>query len=339
MILLAVASVLCVLFSSPASSAYAAPLLGLGDNQITTLQDPVFQATQIKRMRVLVPYDDIAYGKDRLANMDIWMATAKNQGIEPLVSFYRTYSCPVKCALKRLPSKAGYRQHFRAFRARYPWIRHYATWNEANFSFAQPTGRNPRRTAAFYRIARSECRKQVVGGGRCSVLTADYLANGTRASKRWLKTFKRHIGPGPHRWGLVSHPDVNRFTAKRTRWFLRQTRGPVWISEIGALNQFAKVFEPSIRRQTRVMRYLLGPYSRVSSRIKRMYIYHWRDSAYDDHWDSGLFDQYGVPRPIFNQLLKKLGRPALPPQAQGTPPPNRDTLAELVRGITKPILP
>jgi len=98
-------------------------------------------------------------------------------------------------------------------RARYPWVRLFTTWNEANFPSAQPTGRYPVRTAQFYRMLRREC-----AGGKCTVLTADFRADGGAHSARWLRTFKRHIGRGPHIWGLVSHPDVNRLSTARTRW-------------------------------------------------------------------------------------------------------------------------
>ena len=276
------------------------PLIGLSDNRPETMIDRRFAKSGIKRIRVLVPFDDVTRGGSRRRAQDQWFITARMRGIEPMVSFYRSYR-----SRSLLPSPAQYRYHFRRFRARYPWVRHFSTWNEANFPAAQPTGHNPRRTAQFYKLARREC-----SGGRCTVLTADFRADGSAHSARWLRTFKRHIGRGPHKWGLVSHPDVNRFSTARTRWFLRQTRGPVWVTEIGAVNFFGRGFPPSIGRQTRAMRYMMTRYPRVSRRIDRMYVYHWRAARGNRLWDSGLLSTGGKRRPAYFIFFRAIGKRA-----------------------------
>ncbi len=274
------------------------PLIGLADNRPETLLDPRFIATGVKRVRVLVPYDDLARGGQRRALHDAWFEIARKTGIEPLVSFYRSYR-----SRDLLPSPEEFRHHFRLFRARYPWVRLFSTWNEANFADAQPTARDPRRTAAFYRVAREEC-----SHARCTVLAADFLANGRAGSARWLREFKRHIGRGPHRWGLVAHPDVNRLSSEQTRWFLRQVEGPVWVSEVGALNFFGRGFPPSVSRQTQAMSYLLTMYPRVSDRIERIYVYHWRAAPGNVVFDSGLLSVDGGPRPAYYQFVQALGK-------------------------------
>ncbi|MDQ4048751.1 MAG: hypothetical protein M3131_05120 [Actinomycetota bacterium] len=296
---------------SPAASAEAAAppaariaalpggaLVGMSDNRPETIIDRRFRATGIKRVRVLVPFDDVARGGARRRLQDTWFSTARAYGIEPLVSFYRSSR-----SKRLLPTPAQYRYHFRLFRQRYPWVRNFSTWNEANFPDAQPTGRDPRRTAEFYRIAKAECRG-------CNVLTMDFRADGSRHSEWWLRTFKRHIGGGPHRWGLVSHPDVNRFSTARTRWFLKNTRGSVWVTEIGAVNFFGRGFRPNIARQTKVMRFMMTQYPRVSHRIDRMYIYHWRAARNDRLWDSALLSASGQRRPAYFIFFKALGRRA-----------------------------
>src|SRR5688572_9337139 len=67
------------------------PLIGLSDNRPETILDRRFQATSIKRVRVIVPFDDVARGGRRLAVQDSWFSTARAHGIEPLVSFDRSY--------------------------------------------------------------------------------------------------------------------------------------------------------------------------------------------------------------------------------------------------------
>ena len=276
------------------------PLIGLSDNRPETILDPRFRATGIRRIRVLVPYDDVARGGARLAVQDRWFRTARANGIEPLVAFYRSYR-----SKKLLPSVAQYRRHFRLFRDRYPWVRLFSTWNEANFPAAQPTGNYPLRTAQFYRVARQEC-----SGGRCTVLAMDFRADGSEHATRWLRAFKRHIGRGPHIWGLVSHPDVNRLSTRRTRQFLRATRGEVWATEVGAVNFFGRGFRPSIRRQTRAMRYMMYRYPSVSRRLRRMYVYHWRAARGDRLWDSALLSASGKRRPSYYIFFRALGRRA-----------------------------
>ena len=61
--------------------------------------DRRFQASGIKRVRVLVPFDDVVHGGHRLAALDHWFNTAQAQGIEPLVSFYRSYRIAAPPAL------------------------------------------------------------------------------------------------------------------------------------------------------------------------------------------------------------------------------------------------
>jgi hypothetical protein len=277
------------------------PAIGISDNRSATLVDRRFLATHIKRARILVPYDDVSLGGGRRQRLDAWFQNAQATGVEPLVSFYRSY----RHGKRHLPTVRQFRTYFRRFRKRYPQVRLFTTWNEANFPAAQPTGRNPVRTAQFYRMLRHECR-----GGRCTVLTADFRADGGAYSARWLRTFKRHIGRGPHIWGLVSHPDVNRFSTTRTRWFLRHTRGSVWATEIGAVNFFGKGLRPNLKRQTRAMRFLVGRYPRVSKRLKRMYIYHWRAARGNHQWDSALLNAKGGRRPSYFLFFRALGRRA-----------------------------
>ena len=275
------------------------PLIGLADNRPETILDPRFQQSGIKRIRVIVPYDDIL-DKRRRPYIDAWFKTAKTHGIEPLASFYRSYADKT-----RLPSVDTYTRVFRLFRRRYPWVRYFSTWDEANFSAAQPTGRDPVRTAAFYRSARRECSR-----GRCTVITADFRAEGSRHSAWWLREFKRHIGRGPHIWGLVAHPDVTRRRSAYTREFLKATRGPVWITEVGAVHFFGRGVRPSIPRQTASMRYLMTSFVRVSPRFERMYVYHWRAAPGNQLWDSALLSVDGQPRPAYQIFVDALGKPA-----------------------------
>lgn len=293
--------------------AEAKPAFGLADNTVGALKDPRFQASGIKRVRILIHYDAVSRGGKRLAEMDEWFKTAKEQGVEPLVTWYRTEGCSPKCAAKRLPSVSTYIKNVRKFRKRYPWVKRFSTFNEINFPAAEPTGRNPKRAAQYYRALRKECR-----GGRCSVLTGDFRANGSKFSADWLKTFKKHMGPGPHTWGLVPHPEINAFHTRYTKQFLKLTgRGNVWAVEAGAVNFFRPTLKPSLTRQTKAMKFLMQKYVKVSRRVKRIYMYHWQAAPNQSKWDSALLNVNGTPRDAYYWFFKGMGKepPPSPPPA------------------------
>jgi putative glycosyl hydrolase len=208
--------------------------VGLGEQRPETFTDPRFRATGIKVVRVVVSYDAVRTGGRRLAELDAYMKTVEAEGLTPLVSFSAS---SVRSRKKKLPSVRQYTKDVKRFLARYPEVSVVSTFNEANYGRRQPTGRNPKRTAAFYRKLKQAC-------SGCTVLVAEYLANGTKTSKRWLKNFKKALGPGRYLWGLHNYPDPNYFTTRHTRHFLKNTRGNIWITETGGIVRFANVLLP-----------------------------------------------------------------------------------------------
>ncbi len=271
----------------------ASPKIGLADNRPETLSDRRFVTTAIKRARVVVPYDDVSSGGARLAVQDAWFKAARAAGVEPLVSFYRSYRDP-----RVLPGLARYARGVRAFRRRYPWVRAYSVWSEPN-SGVQPTVGDPRRTGAYYGELRRQCRR------RCTVLAGDYRLDAGAASRRWLARYQRAIGPGRHLWGLSAFEDVSRRSTSLTRAFLHRTRGPVWVDEVGAVRPAGPRGGESQRRQ---MAFLVDKYARLSPRIKRIYIYHWRAVPGERAFDSALLNVDGTPRPAYRELNRGIGR-------------------------------
>ena len=303
--LLALAAVCATLtLAGPAASeAEAKPLIGLADQSVSTLQDERFQLAGLRYLRTTVSYDVVRKGGARLRAQDAFFRGAREQGRDVLVSFYRTASCSPKCAARRLPSVKGFRSDFRRFRKRYPWIKKFSTWNEMNFPKAQPTGRNAKRTGQFYKMLRKECR------GKCSVLTGDFRANGSKFDKKWFKTFRKAIGGGKHSWGLINYPDINKRQTKYTRRFLKDTkRGDVYITEAGAFNIFAPFYKRSLSRQNRVMKYLMTKGWASSSRVKVMYVYHWRAAKKNNTFDAGFLNANGTERPAYRTFLRYLDK-------------------------------
>ena len=131
----------------------------------------------------------------------------------------------------------------RKLRARYPWVRTWAAWNEANHK-KQPLFRKPKRAAQFYNVMREECRG-------CTIVAADVLDSSNMLP--WLATFKRYARH-PRIWGLHSYTDTNHFKPLRatsTRALLRAVRGQVWLTETGGIVRFADRYHGGKRAERR----------------------------------------------------------------------------------------
>ena len=76
------------------------------------------------------------------------------------------------------------------------------------------------------------------------------------------------------------------------------------------MNFFGRGVKPSISRQTQSMRFLMGKYPRVSRRLQRMYIYHWRAARGNRLWDSGLQSVSGKRRPAYYVFFRAIGKRA-----------------------------
>ena len=334
-------ALLLAVFLAPAASAWAqqpeAPLfqppppqpvgvpppphvvVGIGENTGTLFDDPRFDGTGVYHVRLTVPYDLTKGRRSRLAHVDSWLRTARERGLEPLVTFGHSLRRGRHGRWRwrwHVPTVREYRARLREFRARFPWVREYSTWNEANYSRVEPTARHPLLTARLYRELRRQC-----SDGSCTALAADLLLTRSRRTWRWIRTFRRHAGPGPHIWGLHNYPDVNRLTGRLTRRFLRRVGGTVWFTETGGIVHFGRRWRPSVRRAARAVRYVFR-LGRVSRRITRIYIYNWRNQKRNRRWDSSLISRKGATRPAYASLMKALAKPRYRPvpPASATPP-------------------
>jgi hypothetical protein len=257
--------------------------------------DARFHATGIRHARLLVPYNVVKAGGWPLHAADLWLARARRDGVEPLVSF--GHAIGKKRRHLRLPSVREYAKRVAEFRARYPWVREFATWNEANLASTQPTGRHPRRTAVYYRALRRQCKG-------CTVIAVELLMTGNWKTWRWLRAFRRRAGRGPHVYGLHNYPDVTRLKSRATRAFLRRVRrAEVWITETGGIVRHNN-WKYSERRAARAVRHVFRMASRMP-RVKRVYLYNWRFDGNRD-WDSGLLSRDGVERRAYWEFLDGL---------------------------------
>jgi len=278
------------------ASAQPAPstIVGIGEQSPDMFQDARFHATGIRHARLLVPYDVVKRGGWPLASADAWLERARRDGIEPLVSFGHSMS---KRHQFRLPSVREYSKRVAEFRARYPWVREFSTWNEANLGSVQPTGRHPRRTAVFYRALKKQCRD-------CTVVAVELLLTSNWRMWRWIRAFRQRAGRGRPIFGLHNYPDVTRLRSKATRLFLRRVKNAdVWITETGGIVRHRR-FRYNEGRAARVIRHVFRM-ADAFPRITRLYLYNWRYDG-NSRWDSGLISEGGTERIGYYEFLDGL---------------------------------
>lgn len=278
-----------------APAAQAGPLLGIGEQVPQHLQSPYFAELGVRQIRLTVPWDAI----DNPERLDQQMAGAQALGLTPLVVFEKSRN-PAQEG--KAPSRKSFIKRFKAFRARYPQVRTFATWNEANFK-GQPTMKRPKLVAGYYRDMRRACR-------RCTVLIASLLD--TRNLTDYARTLRRAAKTKKPLWGLHNYGDVSRLRGKTTAKFLKAVKGKVWLVETGALAAYRGPSENLRKRpageesQAAAVRYLLGPMAkRFSKRVTRIYIYQWQTSAQAE-WDSGLLRPDGTPRPAYEAVKQAI---------------------------------
>jgi polysaccharide biosynthesis protein PslG len=268
--------------------------VGIGEQSPDLFEDSRFHATGMRNARLLVPWDLVKMGGWPLQSADLWLARARRDGVEPLVSF--GHSMSERRQLK-LPSVRQYAAQVKAFRARYPWVREFSTWNEANLAGKQPTGKHPRRTATFYRALKRQCRG-------CTVVATEVLLTANWRMWRWIRAFRARAGRGRLIFGLHNYPDVTRLRSRGTRLFARRVRNAeLWLTETGGIVRH-RHFAYNEGRAARVVRHVFKLVSRLP-RVKRVYFYNWRYDG-NGRWDSGLISSGGTERLAYYELLDGL---------------------------------
>ena len=292
---LAIALAVGTLMATAAATAHAAhTIVGMGEQSPEMFQDPRFHATGIRNARLLVPWNVIKEGGWPLTAADLWLQRAHRDGIEPLVSFGHSMDPKRQ---RKLPSVRQYTAAVKAFRARYPWVREFSTWNEANLGSKQPTGRHPRRTAVFYRALKKHCRG-------CKVVAVELLVTSNWRMYRWIHAFRERAGGGRLIFGLHNYPDVTRLVGIRTRNLLRRVRNAeIWITETGGIVRHRN-FKYDENRADKVVRHVFKLVAALP-RVTRLYLYNWQ---YDGNvrWDSGFLGQDGTERKAYFALLDGL---------------------------------
>jgi hypothetical protein len=289
-LLLATAAALLATAAPPAHAL----TVGIADNKPDMFADPRFARAGIRVARLSIGWDALS-SPWQLAQLDAWLTAARAANVEPLVSFGHS-----RTERRSIPSPGRFLFEFRRFRARYPWVEEFATWNEANHC-GEPTCHRPRLVAAYYKQLRRECRE-------CRILAAEVLDAPNMVS--WVRRFKRAAHAEPRYWGLHNYIDANRRRTRGTRRMLRAVKGLVWFTETGGIvsrtNRRRITFPESARHAATATRFLFRRLVPLSRRATRVYIYHWNAAPAPTTWDSALVGPTGRTRPAYRVVRRAL---------------------------------
>jgi hypothetical protein len=298
-VLLTFLAMLCLAVPAQARSK---PSVGFGEQSPFIFSDPRW-VTLVKNeqhyMRYVMPWDALRYRRSR-DQVDQWMNAAQYRHANVLLSF--AYSVK-KSRQFKVPSNSAYRKQIKAVRKRYPFVKTFQTWNEANQGL-QPTFKKPKAAARLYDTLVKTCRG-------CTVTAPSVLLASDMKAVNWIKTFDRAAKKKVKIWAVHNHIDANRNTKIGTKNFLRYTKGQVWVTETGAIwNRWIgkrKLKQYNHKTAVRAIRNIFKLQRLNPRRIKRLYIYNWFGmKAKRPRWDSGLTNASGTERKTLKTLKAQL---------------------------------
>lgn len=262
--------------------------VGIADQKATAFDDKRLQSLGLGYARRSVPWDALRFA-DQRDDLDAWVRGVRSMGAEPLITFSRSRDRADR--RHRPPGGTEFLREFNRFHKRYPEVKTYSAWNEAN-QCGTGTCTRPDLVARYYNTIRRNC-------FGCKVVAADLLDQPNMVS--WVRAFRRAAGFEPRYWGLHDYIDANRFQTKRTAQLLGAVKGEVWLTEVGGLvarrNGSTVRLPQGKAHAAQAMRFIFDRLARLSPRIARIYVYHWRSTTARDSWDSALVGSDGVRRP------------------------------------------
>lgn len=283
-----------------AADAARPPAVGLGEQKASMFEDRRFLRLQLRDVRYIAPWDALRDPVQR-RRLDDWVEAARASGSRIVLGFER--SVRSERLARTLPAAARFEREFRRFRDRYPFIRDWIVWNEANHPFSL-TANRPGRAAAYFDAVAWNCRG-------CRIVAADVLD--VSGMVPWVRRFQRRAAHRPRIWGLHNYVDANGFKSAGTLALLRATRGKLWITETGGLvlrreydrGRVTREVRYSRRRAARATAHALD-LACLSRRIRRVYLYHWRAPRPVTNWDSAFVGPRGGVRPAYRTLRRRL---------------------------------
>jgi len=289
--------------SRPRASAASSFLTGVGNENLDMLTDPLWQRLHTRIVRYIAPYDAVRHPYSlALATNFIHAAEAQHQQV--LVAFYHSEYTPTV-----LPSVAAYKADVEKFVRRFPHVREYQSWDEANRVSEPHLWSSPSAVLAakYYQVLLRVC-------SGCSVIGLDVLdEQHIQATLDYIAEFKREIYRletiMPKIWGLHDYSDVNRLEGWRTHDLVKALGGQVWLTETGGIVKFGGAFPnvngSGLRRAARVIKFTLALAGSIPQ-VKRLYLYDWSGGTSRTRFDAGLTNARNQPREGYVVLCRAL---------------------------------
>jgi hypothetical protein len=270
--------------------------VGIADQKDDLFGDDRFLGLGIRYARRSVSWD-VTRDPRLTAELDAWLQAARAAEVEPLITFARSQ----REGRRRIqPTAQQYEREILAFKRKWPWVRTFSTWNEVNLPGEGPAN-NPRLVVSYYRILKRRF-------PAAKVLAADLLDLPNVVD--WVRRFKRAARVEPKYWGLHNYITANRFQVERTKRLLQNTKGEIWLTEVGGLvarrNRSTIRLRQGKSHAARVTRFIFDRLARLDRRVTRVYAYHWDSSSTRDSWDSAFIGPDNSVRPSLAVLSRVL---------------------------------
>jgi hypothetical protein len=297
--------------SSPAQAAKSSITIGIGDQATVMFDAPQYKALGLKKTRYFFPWNgmDNAFQRDRAQE---FVDKAKANGVSVLFHL-STDNFEVKKA--KLPSAAAYTAQLKKIVAFFGprGVHEWGVWNEANHA-SQPTYKNPKRAAEFFRAMYNTVPK-----GN-AIVALDVLDQGGVDS--YQKKFYAALTPTFRKRakvvGIHNYGDVNRqrttYTSKMIKMSRKYNRSTkFWFTETGGLVEFKTsktVFKCDAKRAASRTKSVFSLATKYKSfGVQRVYLYNWTGAGCGKtRFDAGLTNPDGSVRPAYNTVKALLAK-------------------------------
>ncbi|MDX6639309.1 MAG: hypothetical protein QOF12_320 [Solirubrobacteraceae bacterium] len=286
----------------PASaSAKTRVAVGLGDQHASTFSSSAFRALQVKKARYFIRWDAAKHAS-ALAAADDYVRAANAAGVKVLLHFSTNNFAHGRA---KLPSVKQYKKYVGKLVKRYRGlgVREFGVWNEANHN-SQPTYKNPRRAASFFRTLKTMCKG-------CTIVALDVLdQRGVEGYiARWFSGLPRSYRSKPLIIGIHNYSDTNRLRSSGTSRIIRTARSnnrraQFWLTETGGIVNFGRAWPCNEKRAASRVAYMFKLAKQFRRTVKRLYAFSWTGNNCQG-FDSGLVRQDGSTRPAYKTFRAK----------------------------------
>jgi hypothetical protein len=286
--------------------------VGIGDQNPKMFGDANFQALNIKKVRYFVEWNTVDQpGELAKADSYVHAAQAAGDAVFMHVSTDDINATP----RKPLPSVNQYKAKVGALVTRYRamGVKDWGVWNEANHS-SQPTAKNPKRAAEFYKAFRGfKCKD-------CKIVALDVLDQ--KGVEKYIASWLKYAGSAGKKakiFGIHNYSQVNRrITAKKasdrypgTARIIKAVRkknkkAKFWYTETGGLASFGGAFPCDKQRQASRTKFMFDMLKTYDKDVERLYSYNWFGAGCDSQFDAGLVEEDGTLRPAYAAFKKGL---------------------------------